>query len=97
MQWIMMITLNYWGSRKKHYGMDVDKVSIPSVGMEKDLSQEIANLVLKGLSLPTRGGTLTAMRANVLAQRPFCCGVCSGTHRTGRCPSLQPRNANLAS
>ena len=39
------------GSGKKHYGTDVDQASIPSVGMEKDLSQDIANLALKGLNI----------------------------------------------
>ena len=34
-------------SAKKHYGTYVDQASIPSVGIEKDLSQEIANLVFK--------------------------------------------------
>ena len=63
------------GSEKRHYGMDVDQVSLPTLGMEKDLSQEIANLVLKGLNQQNRGGTPTATRTNVPIQRPFLCGV----------------------
>ena len=52
--------------------------------------------MLKGLGQPNRNATNIMLRVNVHAQRPFSCGVCSGNHPLGSCPSHQPRTTNLS-
>lgn len=51
---------------KKHSKAKSDLISNPSVGTEKDLSQEITNLVLKGLNQTNRGATAIYMREKAI-------------------------------
>ena len=74
MQWVMTITLNYQVVERNTMERDANQVSIPSVGIEKDLSQEIANIVLKRLSQSNRGGSPTTTRANVSYEK-LCKGL----------------------
>ena len=57
-----------FSSFKKNSKVDMESGSIRSTSIDRDLSQEIANLVLKGLGQRNRTTVNTVLRGNVCAK-----------------------------